>query len=262
MAANAYYVTGTYTCAQVRTPGTSDPRGGTIEVFDSFWDAIVFANSSEEAHELFGTALCEPQEGEGENPREVTVRKIAVAPIVDRLLTESGDVPLTWAKILEQSNSLVESTPADDFEQGYWVDVDAVVPSDKISFSVGTLESNVPEDVRSGLNWSSNKQFYFLLKVLPLPLPPRPAYEIETEAGVGDEDVDAGNEPDPSEEPGIGGIDVVKATWPEIVAVIQARNSVAAAWLWRRYAANTQTPWTNNAIQITPMCTTIGEVSG
>ncbi len=245
MAANTYYVTGTYMCAQVLKNGPN--------AWDGSLDAIIFAYSLEEAQTLFANELSQPSQ-EGENPKTVTIRKTAVAPVVDRLLTESGNVPLNWPQIFEQSNSLVESTPADDFEQGYWVDVNTVVPSDNISFSAGTLESNVPEDMRSGLNWSGDKQFFFLLKVLPLPLPPRPKYEIEAE---NEGEVEDAQHKSP-EEPGMGEIDIVKVTWPETVAVIQARNSVAAAWLWRRYAANTLTQWTNNAIQIMPMCTTIG----
>jgi hypothetical protein len=38
----------------------------------------------------------------------------------------------------------------------------------------------------------------------------------------------------------------------EAAALIQARNSVVAAWLWRKYAANTRLA--PNEIQITPCC--------
>ena len=178
------------------------------------------------------------------------MRKVHVAPFVEQLLTESGNVPLNWALILEEAGSLLQSTSVDDFEQGYWVDVDQIVPSDKLSFSVGTLESDVPEEVRSGLNWSGGKQFFFFLKVLPLPSPPViPAYEQEPE----DVESEGPGEPSATE------IDEMNVTLPETVAVIQARNSIAAAWLWRRYAANTQ--WTANPIRISPLCGTVGEVS-
>jgi len=114
--------------------------------------------------------------------------------------------------------------------------------------SIGTLESDVPEDVRSGLNWSSNKQFFFFLKVLPVPAPPViPSYEQEFE----DVDNEGPEEPSQTE------IDEMNVTLPETVAVIQARNSIAAAWLWRTYAAKTQ--WNANAIRISPLCGTVGE---
>jgi hypothetical protein len=51
------------------------------------------------------------------------------------------------------------------------------------------------------------------------------------------------------------------ATFPqaldkEAAALIQARNSVVAAWLWRRYAANTRLA--ANAIRIDPWCGAMG----
>jgi hypothetical protein len=42
----------------------------------------------------------------------------------------------------------------------------------------------------------------------------------------------------------------------EAAALIQARNSVVAAWLWRRYAANTRLA--ANQIRIDPGCGVIG----
>jgi hypothetical protein len=241
---NAYYLTAIYTCAQVRE--TRYGSGDTIQVWDASSDAIVFSASPDEAQRLFESELS--KRPEGGHPTEVTVKKNFVAPIVGQLFTESGNLPLNWATVLEQADSVLESTPVDDFEQGYWVDVDQVVRPDKLSFSVGTLESDVPEDVRSGLNWSNDKQFFFFLKVLPLSAPPPiPAYERVVEDVVAER----------SEEPSQTEIDEMNVILPETVAVIQARNSVAAAWLWRKYAANTQ--WNTNAIRITPLCGTIGE---
>jgi hypothetical protein len=219
----------------------------TIQVWDASLPVIVFSPSPEQARSLFENELRKPSEEE-KGPREVTIRKVFVVPFLDQLLTESGNVPLNWPKILEKSDSLLQSTPMDDFEQGYWVDADAVVPSDKISFSVGTLESSVPEDVRSGLNWSSDKQFFFLLHVLsPAARPPPPAYEQEDEQAESERP----EEPSPEE------IEEMNVTLSETLAVIQARNSVAAAWLWRKYAANT--PWINHAIRITPLYGTVGQ---
>ena len=188
---------------------------------------------------------------EGENPRDVVIRKVAVAPVVDKLLTESGNLPLNWPKIMEQAESIIESTAVDDFEQGYWVDVDQVVQSGKLSFSAGTLESDVPEDVRSGLNWSSDKKFFFLVNVLPPPAPlPQAPVEVETETD------------DPSEnedvvEVGSGRLDEYGVIFPEMVALVQARNAIIAAWLWRTYAANT--PHAAKAIKINPFGSTLGD---
>jgi hypothetical protein len=244
---NAYFLTGIYRCAQVRKDARAYGSGETIQVWDASSPVIAFSPSQDDARSLFESEFRKQPEGE-EHPRDVTIRKVFVAPMLGQLLAESGNSPLNWPRILEKSEAVAESTPMDDFEQGYWVDVDTVVPSDAMSFSVGTIESNVPEEVRSGLNWSSDKQFFFLLQVLPAPLPPPlPAYETEVE--------DPENEP--SDEPTPDEIEALNVTLPETVAVIQARNSVVAAWLWRKYAASTQ--WSANAIRIMPMCGRIGE---
>jgi hypothetical protein len=207
--ANAYYLTVIYRSAQVRRNRQSGSE--TIEITDASLPVIVFSPSSDAAQSLVENALREQEPGE--SPKEITIRKFYEAPIVDQLLTESGNVPLNWPQILKKMDSLLESTPVDDFEQGYWVDVDQVVPSDNISFSLGTIESNVPEDVRSGLNWSGEKHFFFLLKVLPLPAPPQiPTYEPEDE----DAESERSGEPSPEE------IEAMNATLPDTVAVIQA----------------------------------------
>lgn len=245
MPSDACYLTAIYTCAQVRRDGQQSGPSGTIEVWDASLTVIAFSTSSDQAQRLVENALREQSSDEVQ--KEITVRKFYEAPIVGQLLTETGNMPLNWQQILETFDSLLQSTPVDDFEQGYWVDVDETVRPDKLSFSLGTLQSDVPEEVRSGLNWSGEKQFFFLLKVLPLPRPQIPAYE-ET---VDDLETGGPKEPSPAE------LDEMNVIVPETVAVIRARNSVAAAWLWRRHAANTE--WKNRAIRITPMCGTVGE---
>jgi hypothetical protein len=244
MPSNAYYLTAIYTCAQVRRD-TQSGAGGTIEVWDASLSVIAFSTSSEQAQRLIENALRE--QSSDDIKKEITIRKFYEAPIIGQLLTETGNAPLNWPQILETSDSLLQSAPLDDFEQGYWVDVDQTVRPDKLSFSLGTLQSDVPEDVRSGLNWSGEKQFFFRLSVLPLPSPQIPAYEVQ----VDDLETVDSKEPSPAE------LDEMNVILPEAVAIIQARNSVAAAWLWRRYAANTQ--WNHHAIRITPMCGTVGE---
>lgn len=211
--------------------------------WDGASNAIVFAGSPNDAQSRFERELCQP--AEGDNQKEARIRKIAVAPFVGHLLTETGNVPLDWPKIREQAEALLESIPGEDFEQGYWADVDQIVRPEQLSFSVATLQSDVPEEIRSGLNWSGEKQFFFLLLVLPLPRPPQYLLD-EPEA-----------ESRESEEPSPAEIEEMNAVLPETVAVIQARNSVVAAWLWRRYAAST--PWNANGIQITPLCGMIGD---
>lgn len=252
---NAYLFTGITTRSQVRpTPG----RNGMVDTIQT-WDAcgtqIVFGDSQGEAQKEFETWL--QATPEGENPVKVTIRKIAVARFVDRLFTESGGVPLNWNQIIKQTESQLQSVSLDDFEQGYWVDVDQVVRPGKLSFSAGTLQSDVPEDIRSGLNWLSDRKFLFVLSVLSPPAPQvEPPDEPETE-----EDESAESPDDSTEKSEPISIGELYATFPqaldkEAAVLIQARNSLVAAWLWRRYAANT--PLAANAIRIDPWCGAIG----
>ena len=229
-------------------------RGGSIQTWDSCEAKIVFGDSPAEAQPRFEYWLRATPEGE--EPAEVTVRKIAAARFVDQLFTESENKPLNWPEILQQVESEAESTPVDDFEQGYWVDVDRVVRPDKLSFSANTLQSDVPEDIRSGLNWSSDKQFFYILSVLRPAAPPAEAAK-ETQPDVYGLAESSDEDSENSEPIGIGEL---SATFPqaldkEAAALIQARNSVVAAWLWRRYAANTRLA--TNAIRIDPWCGTI-----
>jgi hypothetical protein len=248
-----YYLTGTYTCTQVReTAGRSGPRDS-IQVLDAWGSRLVVATDPDEAQRLFEADLRD--QPEGENPKDVVIRKIVVAPVVDKLLTESGNAPLNWPHIMEQAEASLEAVAADDFEQGYWVDVDEVVHPGKLSFSAGTLESELPEDIRSGLNWSADKKFFFVVNVIPPPPPPtKPAWEIEPGA-----DDSATPENEEGVETASGKLDEYGVLFPETVALIQARNSVVAAWLWRRYAANT--PYAVKPIKINPFGSVLGTVA-
>jgi hypothetical protein len=236
--ANAYLFTALATYAQVRLTKT---RHGIVDMARN-WDAcasrVVFSGTAETAKQQFETWMhLQPKTG---NPRTVVINKIFGVPFTDKLLTESGISPLNWPKILSQVKSLVESTPVDHFEEGYWVDVNQVVRPDKLSFSAGTLESEVPEDIRSGLNWSSDKKFLFMVSALATPMPqPVPGETDDEDPG----------KMDPAE------LANLRAAFPiacdkEAVALVQARNSVIAAWLWRTYAAKTR--FAANRIRIDP----------
>ena len=255
IAMNAYLFTAVSTVSQVRPTTGRYGTTNSIQTWDSCASQIVLGSSPDEAQSRFEAWLRTTPEGE--NPVDIKIRKIAAAQFVDQLFTESGGAPIDWPKILKLVESQLESTPADDFEQGYWVDVDQIVRPEKLSFSAGTLQSDVPEDIRSGLNWSSDKKFLFVLSVLSPPAPPaEPVDEPETDEPDSDESQD-----ESLEEPKPIGIGELYGTFPqaldkEAAALIQARNSVVAAWLWRRYAANTRLA--ANSIRIDPWCGAIG----
>jgi hypothetical protein len=85
----------------------------------------------------------------------------------------------------------------------------------------------------------------------PPPSPAIPADESESDASNRD---DADDENEDEEKPDL---DRFVATLPEMrdkeaAALIEARNSVVAAWLWRKFAADTLLA--ANEIQIDPCC--------
>ena len=252
---NGYLFTAGLTQSQVRpTPGRGGQMVDSIQIWDSCVSAILYGGDTARAQKRF-EAWCR-QTPEGQNPLETEIKKLVAAQFVDQLLTESGGKPLDWPQISRQVNDILQATPVDDFEQGYWVDVNQTVPPGKLSFDVGSLKRDLPEDIRSGLNWSPDKKFFFLLSVLS----PRPSLAIYPD----ELDTDAPNREDADDENEVEGneadLDANIATLPEMrdkvaAALVEARNSVVAAWLWRKYAADT--PLAANEIQIDPCCSFI-----
>ena len=181
---------------------------------------------------------------EGEHPRKV--EKVVVSPIVDRLLTENGDEPLNWVA-MEGMAARVLEVEGDAYEQqGYWADCDALVPPARLPADLNALQRSLPDDVRSGLNWSEETQNLFLVSALaPIVPPPEPDYD-NPDAMAADEESDN---------------QLRQAPFPELAekqasAVVKARNTVVAAWLWRRHAA--QSPLARNAIRVDGWCNVVG----
>jgi len=254
IAMNGYFFTAGLTRSQTRaTPGRGGQMVDGIQIWDTCASAIIYGGDAEQAQKRF-EAWCRLTP-EGQNPLETEIKKVVAAQFVDQLLTESGGKPLDWPQISRQVNDILQATLVDDFEQGYWVDVNQVVPPGKISFDVGSLKRDLPEDIRSGLNWSPDKKFFFLLNALsPHPVPA--IYPDELESDAPDRD-DADDENAADKEPDLDGF---VATLPEMrdkeaAALVEARNSVVAVWLWRKFAADTRLA--PNEIQITPCCSFI-----
>ena len=195
---HAYLLTG----LTLRTQFLPNASGkGPAEKFQT-WDAcetiIAFGESLDEAQKKFAAWLRRPPE-DG-SPVGVEIKKIASAQFVNELFTESGPGPLDWPTILKQMEVLLEATPVDDFEQGYWVDVEQVVPREPLSAGIEELQRGLPEDISTGLNWSSDKQFIFVLSLLtPPPLPPGFGGEPEIIAAEDDDLPDQRAEESPAE---------------------------------------------------------------
>ena len=240
---NAYFFTAVASRSQARSAG-----GGpeVIQTWDDCPSLVVLAPDAKAAQARFEDWLC--AQPEGESRRETLIRRISAAQFVDQWFDESGGAPLDWPKIAAQAEKQLESTAADDFEQGYWLNVDEVIVAGRLSFNIDALRRELPEDVESGLNWSAEKQFLFIVSVLaPMVVAPPPE----------DEDPDAAQEGGPGElTPGELYQSYPQARDKDAAALVLARNSAVAAWLWRRYASGTALA--ANEIRIDPWCGALG----
>jgi hypothetical protein len=248
---NAYlFSAGSTITRVVPTPGRGGQMVDQIQTWDNSASAIIYGGDAEQAQKRFEKWLCPTSDTE--HPDQVEVKKIVAAQFVDQLLTESGGQPLDWTQVAQRITDSLEDTAVDDFEQGYWVDINQALPPGKISFDVETLKRDLPEDIRSGLNWSPDKQFFFLVSVLSPPqLPAMPLDEPEANASNPDS---ADDETDTNAKVELEGFVTALPEMrdKEAAVLAQARNSVVAAWLWRKYAADTRLA--QNELYVAPCC--------
>ncbi len=161
---NAYLFTAITIRSQVRK--TAGPYGTSesFQIWDGCTSTIALGDNPGEAGEKFDAWL--HAQPEGENPMEIEVKRVTAAQFVDKLLTESGSEPLDPPEISKQMQAQLESAAVDDFEQGYWLDVEPVVRPEHPSLSIGALQQSLPDDIRTGLNWSAERQFFYLLTAI------------------------------------------------------------------------------------------------
>jgi hypothetical protein len=249
---NAYLFASISTISQVRPLGDFR-RTETLQTWDASGSMIVVSENSDAAQAYFENWI--RTQTPGENPMQIEIRKISGAQILEQLLTEEGGEPFDWPQITEKVIAQAESFDADAFQQGYWVDVEQAVRPGKLSPDVETLQRDLSQDFGVDLNWSADKQFLFIISVLSPPPPPKlePEFdEVEDSAAAdSDEAIETSDSVDLGE---------LYETFPQArdkdaAAIIRARNSVVAAWLWRRYSSNT--PLAKNAIRVDPMCQVI-----
>ena len=82
---------------------------------------IVCANDAAEARKLFEKWMC--AQPEGESQVQTRINRVVAAQFIDQLLTEKESAPIDWPQIARQAQLDMESIPADNFDQGYWLDV-------------------------------------------------------------------------------------------------------------------------------------------
>ena len=248
---SAFFFAAGVTRAQVRPSRSQYEASESYQTWDECVTGIVYSGDLAQAQKQFeGWCLFSP---EGEKPVETVIKRLVGAQFIEPLLTESGSRALDWTEIAREVTEEVTATPVDDFEQGYWVDMNLALPPGKLSADLMALERDLPEDFRSGLNWSPDKQFLFLVTVLSPPL--SPVYVDETIDGEKNDEDEIEN--DEADEATQGTpLEANIATLPEMrdkeaAAVVRARNSVAAAWLWRKFAADS--PLAQNELQVLPV---------
>jgi hypothetical protein len=209
---------------------------------------IVCENGPEEAQKMFEAWLV-PENAQEPVPTEII--KIVATQMLDRLFAESGFAPLNCMDISKEVAAAALEAPIDDFEQGYWADVEQIVPPTGLAPDIESLQQNLPDDIRSGLNWATGKEFYFIISALSTPSPPSEFIEeLEIEPAISTEPVEENDD-----DINLLALDPGQTIFPELVeketaACIKARNSVVAAWLWRRYAADTRLA--GNEIRVDP----------
>jgi hypothetical protein len=269
---NGFLFTAGVTLTQMVPSG--GPRGGeSFQTWDTCMSAIVFAHDVTSAQKIFEN-WCQASR-EGEAPRQIELKKIVGTQLIEQLLTESGNqqldpseisrklsdsVPQTETKAAGedstgQGNSTEKEDSVDDLGPGYWVDLEHAVPPDTAHLDMESLKRALPEDIRSALNWSLDKQFIFLVSSLSAP----------ASVNQFDEDFDEENSDDDAELDRTSSesiLDEAVSSLPEMrdkeaAALIEARNAVVAAWLWRKFAANTRLA--SNEILASPCCIIIHE---
>lgn len=209
------------------------PGGPTIDYCSQ---VIVRDKDYDSAHNLFSDWLL----SHGDQPVIAQrVVKIVSAPMLDQLLTESGQRPINWETIDDEVQASLSEEETDD--QGYWADVNGIVPR---NFNVHELLARLPEDIRAGLNWNAERKFFFLLRVLCAPK----ADQFSDPSDVQDESTDELDLAQVRD----GQIDFPELAEMELSVLIEARNAVVAACLWRKHAASSAIA--TNDIRIDSWC--------
>jgi len=246
---NAYLFNAGITQTQM-VPAQSRSGGMMLQSFDNCLSMIVAGNDAGAAQARFEEVLSKA--AEVENPPEVQIKKVVGVQLMDQLFTETGPEALDLAKIREQWLKGTLEQAADEFEQGYWINANEAVPPETGKLTLEDLERCVPDDLKTGLNWSREKQFFYLLTVLA-----RWAAPPVDEPEEFEPDEERPHEEDQTSQTAAH-LEASILALPEMrdkdaAVIIRAHNSVVAAWLWRKFAWE-QTELALNEIHITPLC--------
>jgi hypothetical protein len=236
--------------AYLFTGWTSHFKAG--QLGNSCVSLITYGGELERANDYFAQWLLALNLNHSGDPVPSKVEQIVVTPVLEQLFTEEGLVSINWAQVCEEAARASDADAEDLFEQGHWADCDALVSPDDLSSDIESLRETLPDDVRSGLNWSGGRQHIFLVSALSPPAPQSEAEDLE----------DSDQEEASSADQHGDGWTTIRlndrtAAFPELaprdgVFVVRARNSTVAAWLYRRQAA--VTPLARNRIRVDHWC--------
>jgi hypothetical protein len=211
---------------------------------------IVYGGTAEVARARFESWVQTPVQGAESDE----VEKIIGVQLIDGLFTEDGRVPIDWPQVRTETE-IPESPESDQMEKGYWADCNSLVDPEKLSSDLDALRGELPEDLSSGLNWSADKQYFYVISVLKPWLVDDPsvptADDATSETSAADRDPDSDDiekaEFIESQQP-----PTLELAEKQTAALVRARNSVVAAWLWRKHAAGT--PLAKHPILMDPWC--------
>jgi hypothetical protein len=242
--------------------------GNTLQSWDTCMTAIVYGSEVDRAQQTF-ERWCQATR-EGEEQTETEIKKIVGAQLIDQLLTEAGAQPLDWGEIVlrQTVTSSAEADPEVEVEaeapiipdergEGYWVDANQVVPPKSARLDLESLQHGLPEDIGSGLNWSPNIKFLFLVSSLSAPRIATENDEFAEEPDSNEAEEQEGGQSRPVLEEAIAGLPEMREK--ETAALIEARNAVVAAWIWRKFAETTRLA--SNEILVSPCCAIFPESS-
>jgi hypothetical protein len=207
---------------------------------DACTNIILYGADQGVSEKAFEESLLSRHSGEEQTPPRI--EKIVGAPMLDQLLTETGPIPIHWPEVSEEALRVLAASSPDDQEQGYWVDCEQQVRSGNLAPDIRWLQRELPGEIQSGLNWSPSKNYFFLVCVLSPPAAPielAADNEEEVEVPVDFEDAQRL-------------VNFPQLAPKEMAVVVRAQNSVVAAWLWKRYAA--EMGLAGNAIRVDALC--------
>jgi len=182
---HGYLFSAGVTTSQMRPSGVRGVK--TLQTWDTCVTAIVCGEDEVRAQKAFED-WCRRPSGDGD-PAETEIKKIVGAQVIGQLLSESGDQRIEWPEISHKVMESIQAAeseadpPPESEDPGYWADVNLIVPAKSAHVDMESLRRGLPEGIGSGLNWSPDRKFLFLLSSLSAPPVVTDPYEEMEESG-------------------------------------------------------------------------------